>query len=154
MKQASKVRDPLKQAIASYRAHAPESEQLSIEARSAVFREVSVGNAPGPLAQLFMPLHRLTALAGISLTLVLALVLWGGAPIQLDGEAANDITAINAAKVGNHLIVSIANGGTEHVVTRSERPDRFDPAAASTVRGGEFVDRLDTGANLVFYRID
>lgn len=150
-----KVRDPLKQALEGYRAQASGCESLSPEARSAVFRRVSEGERPGALAQLFVPLHRWTALAGASLALVLTVALWNGGRPEPGMQVAEfrTIHTIQAQKVANHLVVTIANGGTEHVVTRSIRPDRFDSSGSTTVQG-QFVDRLDRGPDLVFYRID
>jgi hypothetical protein len=51
-------------------------------------------------------------------------------------------------------VFSIANGRSEHRVAKSGRPDRFERGDRVDPDAGAFVDRLDAGSRIVFYRID
>ena len=62
--------------------------------------------------------------------------------------------SIRAAKNGDDVVFTIANGGRPHRVLKSTVPTRFDPTTAVTVRDGAYRDATDDGSGLVFYRID
>lgn len=57
-------------------------------------------------------------------------------------------------KVGDQVVFHIANGGTEHTVTRSTDPTRFNPRAEQTVAEGRYSDRVNSGPVVVFYKLD
>jgi len=61
---------------------------------------------------------------------------------------------VRAAKNGDEVVFTIANGGRAHRVFKSSVPTNFDPSTAVTVRDGSFRDSADDGSDLVFYRID
>ena len=69
------------------------------------------------------------------------------------GESAGASDTLTAQKQGNKVIFNIANGHRSHRVLRSEEPD-FKGATTFTTEDGRFVDRLQGGPDLVFYRID
>jgi len=61
---------------------------------------------------------------------------------------------VAVSKQGDQVTFTIANGGSAHTVYRSTSPESFDLARAVRVSDGEFVDRVDDQASIVFYRID
>lgn len=142
----------LDQAIDSWRRRRQPAERLSASARTELFRKVS---APGPAVfgtvSLFPPVRRWALAAGIPLVLTVGLA-WIG---QRVGEPAPSTVRIEAAKQGEEVVFTIADGGRVHQVRKSDSPSRFDSASAMRVRnGGSFRDGADSGADLVFYRID
>jgi hypothetical protein len=143
----------LDEAIRASRIRAGASETLSGECRSAIFAEVTgPGPAPRRLRGLFTPWRRV-ALGG-AIPLALAAVLVGWTALEWNGGISPSIPSVDTAKVGDHVVFTIANGDREHVIVKSDRPDRFDRSAAAKVTDGSFSDRLDSGSDLVFYRID
>jgi hypothetical protein len=63
-------------------------------------------------------------------------------------------TSVEASKVGDRVVFTIANGGRQHRIVKSDRPDRFEGDSGVEAANGSYVDRLDSGADVVFYRID
>jgi len=59
-----------------------------------------------------------------------------------------------AQKVGGAVVFTIADGRDPHRVVRSTDPARFNDAAAQSVTDGRFLDRVNSGPVVVFYRID
>jgi hypothetical protein len=57
---------------------------------------------------------------------------------------------VRAAKSGDAVVFTIANGGRPHKVFKSSVPTHFDPSTAVTVRNGAFRDAADDGSDLVF----
>jgi hypothetical protein len=142
----------LKAALAAWRDAGPEEEKLSVSSRSELFRRVqSAGSAPFVTATLFPPVRRWALAAGIPLVLVAGLAWLGGGV----GDPAPPGVRIEAAKQGEEVVFTIADGRRVHQVRKSENPSEFDSAAAVRVRnGGSYRDGVDKGADLVFYRID
>jgi hypothetical protein len=153
----------LDQAVAEWRAAArstemnrmgEDQESFSGGVRQAILRRAAAPADPGfrALDSLFVPFRTLAAagaLPVIALSLFLgSLVFQGGSgPVEPVGGT------LTAMKVGDRVVFSIANGDRDHEVLRGTRPE-FDRAAHFTTTRGEFSDRLDGDASLVFYRID
>jgi hypothetical protein len=142
----------LKAALAAWRGEGPEEEKLSASSRSELFRRVqSPGSAPFGTVTLFPPVRRWVLAAGIPLVLTAGLAWLGGRV----GEPAPPGVRIQVAKQGEEVVFTIADGRRVHQVRKSEDPSEFDSASAVRVRnGGSYRDGVDTGADLVFYRID
>ncbi len=130
------------------------AERLSGAARQAVLSRATAAREPlRPFRRLFPPLGQM-ALAGalpVLLAAVTALAWVSGIPRK--SPHVVDPT-IQVSKVGDQVVFTIANGDADHRVLKSGRPDVFDPAAATPLSDGSFSDALDSGADLVFYRID
>jgi len=73
---------------------------------------------------------------------------------QLAGGTQGRPLTIRAAKSGEDVVFTIANGGRPHRVLKSTIPGRFDPSTAVTVRDGAYRDAADDGSGLVLYRIE
>jgi hypothetical protein len=139
-------------AIASWRQAGRGTETLSPSSRADLFARVSAG---GPelsgTATLFPPVRRWALAAGIPLVLTCGLA-WLA---EREGESPRPGLRIQATKQGEDVVFTIADGRRVHRVVRSETPERFDSESAVRVRsGGSFRDDAETGADLVFYRID
>ena len=143
----------LEDAIRSYRAQARPHESLSPGARARIVDQASA--APTGLTHLspvFFPWARTAAVSAVPAALLLfALVGLWPASVEPPGTVPG---TVEVAKVGDEVVFTIANGGQPHTIQKSHRPDRFDGSA--TVVNGEdsFVDRLESGSKIVFYRID
>lgn len=145
-------RSKLDAALDSWRRTERTQEKLSSSGRTELLNRVSV---PGPAVfgatTLFPPIRRWALAAGIPLVLTVGLA-WIGARV---GEPTTSGVRIQAAKQGEDVVFTIADGGRVHQVRKSESPSRFDSASSLRVRnGGSFRDGAETGADLVFYRID
>jgi len=125
-------------------------EGFSPAARAEMFRRVTEGGPEvASTSTLFPPVRRWVLACGIPLVLTLGLA-WLG---QRTGEPAR--VQIRAAKQGEDVVFTIADGRGVHRVVRSESPTQFDTEIAVRVRnGGSFRDNAETGGDLVFYRID
>jgi len=147
--------DLLDEAVVRWRAAEAPREQLQRTSRARILESVGRTEAPRPLGPLFFPVGRL-ALAGalplVVLTLMLGFLVTGGPGLAPVGEAG--IPSVQVSKDGSEVIFTIANGQTTHRVYRSGAPDRFDETPTFTTSDGAFVDRLEGGPDLVFYRID
>jgi len=150
--------DPLASAIEDWRASDETAEHLSGAARTRVLATVrasrSERGAPAPLRMLFPPLWRWTlagALPLAALTLALGfLVLERPAPLA---PMVSTSPSIQVSKAGDQVVFVIANGQTAHRVYKSNVPNEF-PGEPVVTTDGSFRDRLEGGANLVFYRIE
>ncbi len=82
-------------------------------------------------------------------------MLFSGLLIRHDGIGEDPRTPaprVEVLKDGEEVVFVIANGRRSHQVSRSTRPDRGGEVFRTTT--GEFRDRLDSEAKLVFYRVD
>jgi len=137
----------LERAVRALReAEAPET--LSPAARAAILRRVAEpGEARGPLAVLFPTSWRLALAGALPLALALTVVVLAarggtGTPTPEDPIAR---------KVDGRVIFEVAAGST---VTKSAVPFAFDDRHAVRVANGRYADRVGSGPNLVFYRIE
>ena len=154
MKDESKSKNILDDAIRLYNSGTAPEETLSEEAKRSVLGDLrKPGPAPAPLAALFTPIYRMALAGGLPVALIVGFLAW--TTIDRDSTAdRHDPASVQVAKVGDRVVFTIANGGRDHVIVRSQRADRFDPSGAASVTTGSFVDRLDSGPDVVFYRID
>jgi hypothetical protein len=146
----------LADAVQALRSHeADGAETLSEGSRSRVFQAVTEGDAVPPAwARLFTPWRRM-ALTGLApLLLVVAVVGWLGLRVEGPRHDILQPIGVEVVKTGDEVVFNIANGGRDHFISTSERPDRFDGSTRAKVVDGTFADRLDRGSELVFYRID
>lgn len=124
-------------------------ETLSPAARAAILhRAAEPGEARGPLAVLFPTSWRLALAGGLPLALALIVVALAGRGGSETGQANEDPIA---RKVGGKVIFEVAAGST---VTKSNVPFAFDDRHAVRVTDGRYADRVGSGPNLVFYRIE
>lgn len=153
MRESYRKRYPdLDRSLAAWHGADEAAESFSHAAREGVLHAgAGRAPAPAPLAGLFLPVRRL-ALAGVLPVLLLSAML-GYLTLPGTGEPAEVPGTLTAQKQGNQVIFVIANGDRSHQVLRSEEPD-FKGATAFTTSNGRFVDRLEGGPDLVFYRID
>ena len=145
----------LDRAIRDWRGQGSE-EQLAAPTRARILEAVTEraahGGSTAPLIPLFLPVRRLALAAGLP-ALVLALALGYGARIAENPGEFGEPRLI-ATKQAGEVVFIIANGGRPHRVYRSTDPARLGTEAAFTATDGSFRDRLDSGPDLVFYRID
>ncbi len=150
-----RAKDRLAQAVEA--ARSVEGERISSSTRQRLASRLAANEAaPGLLAPLFRPLsHSLAAV--VAPVLVVGAVMLainhegiGGDSIGAAGQSA---TRIDAMKVEGRVVFNISNGGQEHTVVRSADPSRFDDSEAVRVNDA-YVDRLDSGSKVTFYRIN
>lgn len=143
----------LENAIRSYRALPDAHESLSPGVRARIVDQASAPSTGlNHLSPIFFPWARTAAVSAVPAALLLfALVgLW---PASVEPTASVPGT-VEVAKIGNEVVFTIANGGQPHTIQKSHRPDRFD-GSATVVKGEDrFVDSLESGSKVVFYRID
>jgi hypothetical protein len=73
---------------------------------------------------------------------------------SLDTAANGDGPVLQAVRQGDEVVFVIANGGGHHTVRKSNDPRHLTDSETLVVSDGAFRDNLDSGNNLVFYRID
>jgi hypothetical protein len=127
-------------------------ETLSPAARAKLFTRVtSPASAPFGTTTLFPPVRRWALGAGIPLVLTVGLAWLGG---RVDRPEPVGVR-IEAAKQGDDVVFTIADGRRVHQVRKSDNPTEFERAAAVRIRnGGSYRDGAEAGGDLVFYRID
>ena len=131
----------------SVRENQPE-ETLSGETRARILAQaLSPARAERRLTPLFVPFGRLVAAGSIPLALA------GLLGVTLLTHESERPFTVAAAKDGDHVVFTIANGGRSHRVTKSDAPDRFESRDAVRVRG-RFADTMEDDGSLVFYRIE
>jgi len=139
----------LDRAVEILRVEAAKNQRLSVHARARVLAAVGDPQRARmdrePLATLFLPARRL-ALASVLPMLLLSLML---GYLMIPAERGGTLTV---TKRGDQVIFSISNGHQSHRVYRSDNPTRFDTVYTTTARA--FTDQLQSGPDLVFYRVD
>ena len=106
------------------------------------------------LTALFAPTGRLALAAGLPalvLSISLGMLLIPGAPRKASSDPG---ITIEATKQGDEVVFLIANGNRTHRVYRSSSPTGQSSGSAYATARGSFRDRLDSGGELLFYRID
>jgi len=148
----------LDRAIAAWHASSEERPSISDLGRRRILKSVSnlraQGRVPEASTPLFPPARNLvlgTALPVVAMTVVLGLLLiqsgWIGT------ELPAQTTRVEVLKQGGEVVFVIINGKRAHRVSKSSSPEGNAEEEVFTAQG-EFRDRLDAGADLVFYRID
>lgn len=150
--------EALDRALTDWRNAEKSPERLSGPARERILDAATRGGGrqvrfslPSPL---FLPARRF-ALAAVLPLLVLSLsvaylVLPGGTVPGADDTAPRLLTS----RLGDQVIFVIANGDRPHRVLKTDDPRVPGSGEPLDVEQGVFRDRLDSGADLVFYRID
>ena len=142
----------LDDAVAALRASTAD-EQLTDARRTAIFAAVQAVGPASPWESWRVGFRRWWAVAAlVPLTLVLGLAIWQGGAPGGEVEVGEGVT-LHASKIGDRVVFDIANGNRDHLVQKSGSPDRFDARGGELVTEGAFVDRLDSGADLVYYRV-
>jgi hypothetical protein len=149
-------KDALEQALGDWRAADRRPEKLSVPTRERILEAATrEGNRqvrfdlPAPL---FLPARRF-ALAAL-LPLVLLSVALGYFLVPAGPGEAPGAPRLMATRLGDEVVFVIANGDRPHRVTKASDPRGFDSGEPVAVEQGVFRDHVDSGANLVFYRID
>jgi len=153
MKGEHRTKVTLDDAILAYRSFAHPDDRLPDEARAEIVRAATRPDRESPrLPQLFVPWGRWATVAAALLpAAILAGVL--GWPTMEPPQPVEPGT-LKVSKKGDQVVFTIANGDREHRVQVSDRPDRFDRSGEVRLAGGEYVDQLEQGSSIVFYRID
>ena len=147
------AKDELYRAIAAWRA-GERGEQLSPDTRSRILGGIDRSDARSstlqPLTSLFFPTWR-WAWAGVAPVVVLTVAL-GIVALPRGGDAGSKPVRVEARKVAGEVEFLVANGGTEHRVSRWS-PDTATGTTIET-KNGAFRDTLDSDETIVFYRVD
>lgn len=143
----------LDRAIAACRGSARSSSRLSDAARATIL-QAALGGAtrPEPLTPLFFPARWL-----ILATLAPAVLVAVGVVLsqsRLAPPSRTAIRSIQAAKLGDQVVFTIADGNQPHVVYKSTTAERFDRSTGIRVEHSRFVDSAVAGPNLVFYVVE
>ena len=149
----------LERALEQWRQQRPAGQKLSQPARARIFREAMRPRGSRKRIEaavpLFFPARRLalaTALPLLLISVMTAYVLMPGGPI--DGAANGDAPILQAVRQGDEVVFTIANGGGKHLVRKSNSAKELANGETFVVSDGVFREQLDSGADLVFYRID
>lgn len=149
----------LERALEEWRLQRPTGPKLSQPARARIFRDAMRSRGSRKQIEaavpLFFPARRLalaTALPLVLISMMTAYLFLPSGPI--DSAADGGAPILRAVRQGDEVIFTIANGGGEHLVRKSNSPKELANAEAIVVSDGAFRERLDSGADLVFYRID
>ena len=141
--------DALDRALSAWREGAAPHEALSAGTRDRI-RAALAAPAPGRrLRSLFFPVQRVLLAGGVPLALaagVLAVL------VHLVPTPSGPV-GLQAAKDGDQVVFTLANGGQAHYVYKSNVPDHFDRANAVRVQG-RFSDSAEGGSDIVYYKID
>ncbi|HXV77178.1 MAG TPA: hypothetical protein VD788_12745 [Candidatus Polarisedimenticolaceae bacterium] len=153
--------DQLDRALAAWHRSGAESPRLGDRARRAALAEAARARStealPAPFSSLFVPFGRLAVAAAtpvVILSLMVGSVLLSDGALHRDTGIATSPTRIDAVKTGDEVVFLIHNGSRRHTISKSEIAHDFAAEGSVTVTTGQFRDRLDSGAEIVYYRID
>jgi len=142
--------------IENWRQMPGRDETLSEDCRVrilAAMTEEGFGRSPGH-PPLFRTTRMLAWAMALPALLLAAVMTWNLLPVSPSQEAG-EAPQVSAIKRGNEVIFVIANGQRNHTVYRSETAAGLAGSQKPfALTDGTFRDRLDNGADLVFYRID
>jgi hypothetical protein len=148
----------LDRAIALWRASSDDRPSVSDLGRRRILKSISnlqaQGRVPEASTPLFPPTRSwvlATALPVVAMTVVLGLLLVQSEWVRTELPART--TRIEVLKQGGEVVFVITNGQQAHRISKSSNPEGNAEGEVFTAQG-EFRDRLDAGADLVFYRID
>lgn len=143
--------DPLEQTLHAWREAPLVPEALSASAREGI-RQAITGeyeSLPNP-SPLFVPVGKLALAGGMPAVLLLAVIVL----MTRDGSSpAQSSLRVQAAKEGDQVVFTVANGARTHTVYTSHVANGFDARSGVRVRG-TFADTLTNGENLTFYKVD
>jgi len=147
-------------AIQAWRASVPSTERLSDDARDSIFNEFrrlhASGERPAPHATLFLPAARWAWGAAVpifALSLLVSSVLLTQGPYD-GGALVSPQPRVEVSKAGEHVVFQIQNGDTTHTISKSASRSAGGEGETFTTTTGRFDDRLDSGSEIVYYRID
>jgi hypothetical protein len=143
----------LDSALQEWRQNRPPEEKLSESARARILRQRQARIEP--TTPLFFPARRLAMAAALPLLLLSVMAVYLLIPgAALETAQNGDGPVLQAVRQGNEVVFIIANGGGSHLVRKSNTPNALADSETFVVSGGAFRDSLDSGSDLVFYRID
>jgi hypothetical protein len=100
----------------------------------------------------FQPMRWL-AVAGV--VPVVLMVIASILPLPREGAVSRRGPAfVGAQKVGDDVVFTIVDGRARHSVVKSTDPARFNHGASQSVNKGRYLDRVNSGPVVVYYRID
>jgi len=152
--------ETLDRALGAWHASEGSSEALSAEARDAIFNEFrrlhASGGRPAAHQSLFLPATRWAwgaAVPILALSLLVGSVLLTQGPYDR-GVLVSPHPRVEVSKAGENVVFVIQNGHRSHTVSKSTDPASVGSAETFTTTTGRFDDRLDSGTDIVYYRID
>ena len=104
-----------------------------------------------PMPSLFLPTKRLALAGGLPLALSAALLVVFA---YLRTPTISPVVGVQAAKQGDQVIFTIANGGKSHTVYKSNIPVHFERGSRIRIENGSFSDLATGGPDIVFYQIE
>jgi hypothetical protein len=141
--------DILNDAVAAWR-ESTRDEALSGSSRTALFDDVrSLGKgAQAPFVPSVTRAWRWAFLGSLPVVALASMLMIGG-------DHRPDVSGrLTASKVNGHLVFTLANGKTDHVIYRSTNPESFDRLAPIKMSQNTYNEVVTGGPTLVFYRID
>ena len=152
--------EKLDQAIRAWHGVKPSTESLSDDAKSAIFNEFrrlhASGEQPAPHSTLFLPAARWAWGAAVpifALSLLVGSVLLTQGPYD-GGALVTPQPRVEVSKAGENVVFVIQNGDRAHTISKSTDPAAGGEGETFTTTTGRFDDRLDSGNEIVYYRID
>lgn len=133
------------------------ADRLSAGARANIrvlVRQRADSAAERPLANLFLPLGRLVAAAGVPALILVISFGWLIGNTEESAVSSVASVSIETSKVGGRAVFEIANGGRIHQVHRSNSPRDLAHAELFATTDGTFTDSLAGDSSVVYYRID
>jgi len=132
---------------------------LTDGSRDAIFNEFrrlhASGQQPSPHASLFLPAARWAWGAAIpifALSVLVGSILLTQKPFD-SGDLVAHQPRVEVTKSGGDVVFVIQNGDTTHTISKSTDPGGVGKETFTTTTG-QFRDRLDSDADIVYYRID
>ena len=155
-----KRRDRLDRAILAWQRTESSADSLSEESRDSIFNEFrrlhAASEQPAPHATLFLPAARWAwgaALPIVALSMLVGSVLLTQEPFDR-GDLVVHRPRVEVTKSGDDVVFVIQNGDRTHRISKSTNPGATGDQEIFTTSTGRFSDRLDSGAGIVYYRID
>lgn len=146
----------LDEMVEAWREGSGQAESLSERCRREILAAMTDGEALRSERPLFPRSNGLAWVFALPALLLALAIAWQLAPREGGAPLSEPVPRISAIRSGDDVIFVIANGKREHTVYRSESKVGLERAAeeAFAVTDGTFRDRLESQADLVFYRID
>jgi len=153
-------RDELDRAILAWQRTEASADSLSGESKDAIFNEFrrlqATSEQPAAHATLFLPAARWAwgaALPIVALSMLVGSVLLTQGPFDR-GDVVVHQPRVEVTKSGDDVVFVIQNGDRTHRISKSTDPGPTGDQEIFTTSTGRFSDRLDSGAGIVYYRID
>jgi hypothetical protein len=130
-------------------------ESLSITARERILNEaLRPERQQAALPSLFAPARRLWLAGALPLALALLFVTGLERGVAIAPVESPKVTQVRVSKLAHQVQFDVSNGGKTHKVVRSTDPRHVASRQGQEMANGSYRDRLQDGADLVFYRID